>query len=88
MITRTAIPPTPIPTPSPILAPKDSPLGGDIIEVELAEGEGGGVITVVVVIVVVDMEGLEAVLGLCVVSVPFTIKSPFPFSQHSNALKP
>jgi len=78
------MPPTPIPTPSPILAPKDSPLDGDITEVELAEREGEAVI----ILVVVDIGELEVMLGFCVVSVPFTIKSPSPALQQSSALSP
>ena len=87
MITRTAIVPTSIPTPRPILAPKDSPLDGDVVGVGLVEEEEGAVV-IIMVIVVVEIEEMEVGLGFCVVSVPFTTKSPFPPLQHANALSP
>jgi hypothetical protein len=68
------------------LAPKDSPLDGDVVEVGLIEEEEGAV--VVIIIVVVEIEEMEVGLGFCIVSVPFTTKSPFPPLQHANALSP
>jgi hypothetical protein len=83
-IARTVIAPTPIPTPSPIAASKDSPLDGDVIEVGLI-GEPEGVV-VVIAIPVVEIEEMKVRLGFCLIAVPFTTKNPFPALQHDNAL--
>jgi hypothetical protein len=78
MNTKTAITPTPIPSPSPILAPKDSPpdRGVEVGFMEEVEEEEGAVVE------------MEVGLGFCIVSLPFTTKSPFPPLQHVNALGP
>jgi hypothetical protein len=87
MTARTALTPTPIPTPSPIFLPEDSPPGPDVVDIALAEGDEKELIVgVAVVIIVVDsIEELEIVVefGFCVVSVPFTTKSPSPALQQS-----
>ena len=84
---RTALTPSPIPTPSPILAPEDSPPGADGVDIALAEGDEKGL--VVGVAVVDNMEKVEVVVafGFCVVSVPSTTKSPSPALQQCTEPK-
>ena len=92
MIARTALTPTPMPTPSPIFVPEDSPPGPDVVDIALAEGDEKELVVgvAVVAIIVDDIEELERVVefGFCVVSVPFTTKSPSPALQQSTEPSP
>src|SRR5271156_337131 len=87
MMTRT--PPTPTPTPSPIFAPEDSPPGPDVVGIAVGEGDEEGLV-VGAAVVVGSIEELEIVVefGFCVVSVPFTTKSPSPALQQSTEPSP
>ena len=79
--------PIPTPTPIPIFPPEDGPPGPDVVGIAVAEGdEEGLVIGVAVAVVVGNIEELEVVVefGFCVVSVPFTTKSPSPALQQST----
>jgi hypothetical protein len=87
---RTALTPTPIPTPSPIFVPEDSPPGPDVVGIALAEGDDEGLVVGVAIVVVDNIEELELVVesGFCVVSLPFTTKSPSPALQQPTEPSP